>query len=258
MATQQHDLTPLAKWLFGGPGFAVIVLILSTILGFQVLMYSTEQQERRKLLMTRVTGLTAIHEEATENLARARRNVESLRKTIPQRGVYPGLIPYTLTAWNAVMTSEGIVTLSPKMFVTLGVVYGGLADANRDYATLQEHNLLSGLQVASASPEEYVARDRNRASILRSTLASADLLSRLTLPLMKKVVAAELESAKMELATVNRNVGRFRQTTAAVARVAAWILGAVAVLAFLEIFLAIGFAVRKGVQSGKTSEPDDD
>ncbi|MGH9426964.1 MAG: hypothetical protein ACRD2L_11765, partial [Terriglobia bacterium] len=73
MSTQQQQtLTPIAKWLFGGPGFSVIVLILSTTVGFQVLNYSSERQERRKLLAGRVAGLTAIYAESIVNRDRAK------------------------------------------------------------------------------------------------------------------------------------------------------------------------------------------
>lgn len=251
---QQQHLTPIAKWLFGGPGFAVVVLVLSTTVGFQVLNYSSTQQERRKLLMGRVAALTAIRAETLTNIERADFNAEGLEKAARQRGTYPGLMPYAVTVWNAVAASEGIITLSPEKFVDLSLSYGRLVDANRDFSILQEYNLVSPLQVRSVSPEEYGAQDRNRASVLRSMHVEARSIQGFVLPLMENRVSEELESAKKELAAVENNVEQFRRTSTKVATGAAVILGIVAALAFLEIIFVIGSAIYKNVRSAKTSE----
>jgi hypothetical protein len=253
---QRHSLTPIAKWLFGGAGFSVFVLILSTTIGFLVLNYSSTQQERRRLLVGRVTVLEAIRAETATNLERAKDNVEALDKAARQRGTYPGLLTYSDSVWNAVGGSEGIVSLSPKTYVDLGLSYGRLVSANRDYLILQEHNLLSPLQVRSVRPEEYDAQDRNRANILRRMSFEANVIHKMALPLMRLTVSMELGSAKTELAEVESRIERFRRISARVGVVAAVCLGIMVLLAVLEIIYAVSVAASKAAQTAKTSEPE--
>jgi hypothetical protein len=244
LPTGREEAAPVSRWLFTGQGFSLLVLILSTALGFLIFTYTSRQQQEHELLSGRIAALSAIDAETAANLERAQRNVKGLRDAVGKRGVFPGLEQYAVTTWNSVASSRGLITLSPKTFVALASLYDALQRENRDYSVLQDHLLLFPLQVRTLSKAELDVQESNRVSTLRSMLWSATILSTGTIPGLKEVVASELGVAKSELATVEQRLATGHRVGIGVGIGAGLLFTFVLVLAIIEVVGAIRQAIR--------------
>ncbi len=244
-STSSEQAAPVSRWLLYGQGFSLLVLILSTALGFLVFTYTSSQQQQRELLRGRIAALSAIDAETAANLERAERNAKGLKEAVSKRGTFPGLEQYAVTVWNSVASSQGVITLNPKTFVALASLYDALQRINREYSVLQEHLLLFPLQVRALSEADYEAQESNRVSMLRNMLWSATVLSSGTIPGLKGIVASELGAAKAELTEVEQRLGAGQRVGIGIGIGAALLFVLVLILAMVEVGAAIRQAIRK-------------
>lgn len=195
---ENHRDLSISRWLFTGPGFGLLVLLLSISLGNLVATYRQTSEDERKFLKSQIAALTALRQETEMNTSTARKNVDSSRAAIKKRRI-PALLPYQVNVWEAISSTTEVLTLPATDYSALSLIYGQMARANRQYDMLIDR-FLTWLPLSPAPLPELQLEvwRKHQATISESLLSNAEFIDR-NLPLVEKVANGQLKQAQIEL-----------------------------------------------------------